>query len=255
MKIQVLSDLHLEMLYDWDREGVEQTDADIVVLAGDIHHGPEAAEWAAKQAELLDKQVLLIPGNHEFYGKEINSTLALMRQKCEGARVHLLERNTVVIDDVRFLGCMLWTDYQATKTKDESMQAAADMMNDHRLIRLSSKTFTPADALRLHEESVVWLAEELQKPFGGKTAVITHHGPTPRCQSKIYPLSNISAAFWSDVEHLMGGVDLWIYGHTHSNLDSIVGRTRVVSNQCGYRRRVDDKPEVPDFDPKFVVTI
>jgi predicted phosphodiesterase len=255
MKIQILSDLHLEMLYERDREVVEQTDADIVVLAGDIHHGPEATEWAAAQADLLDKQILLIAGNHEFYGKEISSTLALMRQKCEGTRVHFLEKDTVVINDVRFLGCMLWTDYQATKTKAESMQAAADMMNDHRLIRLDHQTFTPADALRLHEESVAWLAKELQKPFDGKTAVITHHGPSPKCQSEIYPLSNISAAFWSDLEHLMGGVDLWVYGHTHSNLDSMVGSTRVVSNQCGYRRSVDDKPEVPDFDPRFLITI
>lgn len=62
MKIRVLSDLHLEF-HDWTPP---QSDADIIVLAGDIHVGVHGIEWARRSFPLLP--VTYVPGNHEFYG-------------------------------------------------------------------------------------------------------------------------------------------------------------------------------------------
>ena len=45
MKIQILSDLHLE----FEDMKLPKTDADIIVLAGDIHSGIKGIQWAQKQ--------------------------------------------------------------------------------------------------------------------------------------------------------------------------------------------------------------
>ena len=29
-------------------------------------------------------------------------------------------------------------------------------------------------------------------------------------------------------------IDVWIYGHSHTNIDIVIGNTRIVSNQLGY---------------------
>ena len=68
MKIHILSDLHTEFS-DFDPP---ETDADVVVLAGDIGVGPSGIEWAADH--WLDRPVIYVAGNHEYYGHDIGST-------------------------------------------------------------------------------------------------------------------------------------------------------------------------------------
>ena len=68
MKLNILSDLHL----GFASMEHPHNDADVVVLAGDIARPQVAIEWARS----LDKPVLYVPGNHEFYGGSIDGTLA-----------------------------------------------------------------------------------------------------------------------------------------------------------------------------------
>jgi hypothetical protein len=70
MKMRVLSDLHLEF-QDWNPPDVE---ADVIVLAGDIHSGSRGVEWARRQFPLTP--ILYVPGNHEFYGRDVQETLS-----------------------------------------------------------------------------------------------------------------------------------------------------------------------------------
>ena len=60
MKLNILSDLHL----GFGAMDGPVNDADVVVLAGDVGRPREAIAWALR----LDKPVLYVPGNHEFYG-------------------------------------------------------------------------------------------------------------------------------------------------------------------------------------------
>ena len=106
MKVLILSDLHLEL-------GTSLTlpptvEYDVVVLAGDIHSpGCKAVQWAQRESTFGGKPVVMVPGNHEFYGCELSTELAEMRRAAEGSNVQLLERGSTVIGGVRFLGCML----------------------------------------------------------------------------------------------------------------------------------------------------
>ena len=103
MKLNILSDLHLGQ----GELAPPATDADLVVLAGDVARPAEALAWAGR----LDKPVLYVAGNHEFYGGSLAGAAARLEQLSTGTRVTILDRRRVLIGNVRFLGCTLWTDF------------------------------------------------------------------------------------------------------------------------------------------------
>ena len=250
MKIQLLSDLHNECYRDKPTPPIAQTEADVVVLAGDIDVGLAGLAWARDEAQRLGKRILYVAGNHEFYRHDI-ALLDQMREFCAGAEgVDLLENEARVIGGVRFLACTLWTDYRATGNPVMAMLEVARGLNDHRLIAHGERLFTPEDALAMHQASRAWLAERLAEPFAGRTVVITHHGPHLLCQHPAFPFDHFATAFLSDLSVLVEQADLWCFGHTHANLDVQIGGCRLVSNQRGYPGE-----GVAGFDPARVLVV
>lgn len=253
MKLNILSDLHLgfsEM--EWPI-----TDADLVVLAGDVSRPREAIAWALR----LEKPVLYVPGNHEFYGGSIDGTLAQLRQLCEGTQVRLLERDELVIDGVRFLGAILWTDFELFSDAQQRAASKAEaqrLMYDFSRIRrrdAAADIFTPDDAAELFRRDAAWLDQRLDRAHDGPTVVITHHAPARPSIHPRFADSLLNAAFVSDAAHLMGAsrVALWIHGHMHDGCDYEINGTRVLCNPRGYSR--DGVDENPVFDPCFMVEI
>lgn len=102
MRIHLLSDLHLEA-FPWEPPDV---DADVVVLAGDIHNGLAGLRWAG---ETFSKPVLYVPGNHEYDWHDLRKLRASFREKNWPDHVHLLDDRVITIDGVRFLGTTLYT--------------------------------------------------------------------------------------------------------------------------------------------------
>ena len=256
MKLQIMSDLHLEMNRERVRFKIPETPSDVIILAGDISKGIDGIEWAAEQSVCLGKPIIYVPGNHEFYGYDMHSTLMQMRQEAETLGIHLLSQNQLIFENVRFLGVTLWTDYEAINKRERSMKVCQQLMNDHHLIRFKDKPFTTQTALAHHQADTQWLESKLNESFEGKTVVITHHGPSIACHdNNKFDLGEITAGFWGHLDHLLPNADLWVYGHTHGNLDQIVNGTRLFSNQCGYRHSIYAKPEVKDFNANLIVEI
>jgi predicted phosphodiesterase len=106
MKIQVLSDLHLEFIPFQPLI----TDADVVVLAGDIHLGTEGLQWAKEI--FTDKIVIYVLGNHEYYYHTTPTLIHQLRQLAIHSQVHVLENESIEIEGVKFFGCTLWTDFK-----------------------------------------------------------------------------------------------------------------------------------------------
>ena len=253
MKLNILSDLHLGFsAMEWPI-----TDADLVVLAGDVSRPREGIAWALR----LEKPVLYVPGNHDFYGGSIDGTLAQLRQLCEGTQVRILERDEVVIDGVRFLGAILWTDFELFSDAQQRAASKAEaqrLMYDFSRIRTneaSSEIFTPDDAARLFRRDAAWLDQRLGCAFDGPTVVITHHAPALPSIHPRFADSLLNAAFVSDAAYLMGAsrVSLWIHGHMHNSCDYEIDGTRVLCNPRGYSRGGVD--ENPVFDPCLMVEV
>jgi predicted phosphodiesterase len=249
MKLHIISDLHLEFA---TFEPIA-TDADVVVLAGDIGKGNKGVYWAREA--FPSKEIIYVPGNHEFYGADRVETLALMRIAADQCKVHLLDNDEVVIDGVRFLGGTLWTDFLlfGESEKSATMTDGRIFLNDFRLICEGDLRFTTERSIELHEQSLAWLKARLDEPFTGETVVITHHLPSKLSVVDRFKDSLLSACFASELDYLFGKMDLWIHGHTHDSLDYEANGTRVICNPRGYV--TFSGMENFDFKPAFILEL
>ncbi len=265
MKIQLLSDLHNEFLRHGEKAighlwtgVIPDTDADIIVLAGDIDTGVLGVDWAISESKRLAKKILYVLGNHEFYGYEYFGLKAEIQQRCAGTEVYLLDSDVFIEGEVRFIGATLWTDYlaYAAASQENSMLFAGNRLADHRHILVktgdSLERFQPSHALRFHQQELIWLEQQLAVAHQGPIVVVTHHGPDQVCQHSKFPLSEMSAAFHSDLSRTLEKfpIEIWAFGHTHSNVDTVVSNTRIVSNQAGYPGE-----NVCGFDPNFLLEV
>lgn len=239
VRILAMSDLHLEFadfaleLKSWP---------DLVVLAGDIGYGTAGVEFARRQIP-PSVPVVVLAGNHEFYGSSIEAVIHAARTgakalsnvhflDCDEIKIHLADRH------VRILGATLWTDFalrgEAMRSRD--MIAAGQQMNDFRLISYLGRRLTPGDTIGFHATARDWLDGKLAEPHEGPTIVATHHSPSERSEQPKYSGGDLTSAFHANLEWIIARHQphLWIHGHSHWSVDYQIGRTRIFSNQRGY---------------------
>jgi predicted phosphodiesterase len=242
MKLQIYSDLHNE----FSRFDPVPSDADVVILAGDIDLKSRGVKWAN---ETFPCPVIYVCGNHEYYGGHLENTLRKMREAAL-PHVHVLENQALILDQVRFLVTTGWTDFTSTGDVDAAIRTARECMNDFRVIRTDStyRRLRPADLIAKSKTAYNWLAQELATPFDGPTVVITHHAPALDYLSEDHP-GHLAAAYANDWSDLLGKADLWIYGHTHVAANFTKNECRVVSNPRGY------PGECTGFDPDLLIEL
>ncbi len=253
MKLHILSDLHMEIApYE-----LQVFDADVIILAGDIAEGIHGIEWAASLLEATHANIIYIAGNHEFYHAELNDIRQRINTFCKGhSRLHYLENDAIIINNVRFLGATLWTDFNLTLPEDQetTLRMSELSLTDFRLIQYYQSRFKVKDAIKMHHDSVKFIDTKLHEDFSGKTVIITHHAPALQSVAPKYKDSFLKTYFASDLSHLLGQSDLWIHGHTHVRSDYQTGKTRVV---CNPRGRPDNKEQAENiqFNPALIVEI
>lgn len=248
MKILILSDLHLE----FQEFHIPDTDADLIVLAGDIHIGRRGLLWIAK--EITDRPVLYILGNHEYYTQAYPKLLDRLKEEAKETNVRILENDRFIFNDVTFLGCTLWTNFRLFGDPVTAGYEATQRMNDYRKIRLSPQysRLRSRDTAMIHQKSFAWLQANFTHLETTKTIIITHHAPSQKSVPS-HNLQNIlTAAYASNLDSAIAksSVNLWIHGHLHHSVDYCIGNTRIISNPRGYPDRFN-----PQFDPGFIVEI
>lgn len=256
MTLQILSDLHLEFEDTWPAGDLKSIDlwsrisavpSDIVVLAGDIATKGRGAQFA--QAMFPGREVVMVAGNHEYYGQSYRHHLAKLKDAAgTQAGVHFLEREATVIGGTVFLGCTLWTDCKlweaglqgAPFSYPVTLMELEEGMTDYRRIKFFDgrgyRRFKPTDTIREHQASVRWLRDQLELYRGAPMVVVTHHAPSMRSLGAEAQTEVLSAAYASHLDELVeaSGASLWIHGHIHSPADYRIGRTRVIANPKGY---------------------
>ena len=256
LKIHILSDLHNEFV----RGGAYQPDpvaetSDVIVLAGDIGKGANGIGWASEAFK--GKTIIYVPGNHEYYGRDIHETQAMMRIMAEQTGVILLDDGEYIVGGaggVRFLGTTLWTDFDffGEEFRKTAMVEAQNHLTDFRVIHYGRLGhFAPEHSVQIHERSLAWLKAKLDEPFPGKTVVVTHHLPSGRSVAERFEGSTLNPCFASNLEALFGKMDLWIHGHTHESCDYTANGTRVICNPYGYHHQEVN----PAFNRKLIVEI
>ncbi len=234
MRIRVMSDLHIEF---FDFEPHSEVPADVVVLAGDILTEHYGLQWARRR--FPDMPIVYVMGNHEYYDAHYERVLDRAREEAVRLQIHLLEKDQVVIDGVRFLGTTLWTDFEVEEPqlpRHLAYRYANGSMTDFSVIRFKDHMLSAQDSRELHIEARAWLTNRLGERFEGKTVVVTHHLPHRASIDAQFHRHPLNPAFASDMPDLVRPpVDLWIHGHTHCSCDyEPVEGTRVVCNPRGY---------------------
>ncbi|MGE4240127.1 metallophosphoesterase [Ramlibacter sp.] len=271
MKIQLFSDLHLES--HSALHPLPAPEAELLVLAGDIgsyQRGSRLAEDDFGLARFSPLRgwpvpVLFLPGNHEYDGLDFDQTHARLRETCERLGIGWLEREVVVIGDVRFVGTTLWTDFDALADAPGAAPLTDEkrLEQRHKAFRAANYYLQKMSAMRggrpllaegwreLALECQPWLRAALARPFEGTTVAVTHFAPSLRSADPRYGIVPGTAGFCNSLDDLLPLADFWIHGHLHCQQDYTAGRCRVVANTLGYAV----KGEQAGFREDFVLDL
>ncbi len=280
MKIQLLSDLHLEAHPHWKAEPAPG--ADLLVLAGDIGSYQPGSQLVDSDFGLgqfsphtgWPTPVIFVPGNHEYDGMDFDEAHGRLRETCTRLGLIWLERETVVMGGVRFVGTTLWSDFDALapaaapqpatrhggaqvnplaqqlKARDKAFRAANYYLRKTETTRHGE----PWLAENLREQALVcqdWLRTALGQPFDGPTVAITHFAPSLMSADPRYGLTPGTAGFCNALDDLLPHAQLWLHGHLHAPSDYVHRGCHVVANPLGYAR----KNEQASFQPKGLIEI
>lgn len=257
MHIQLLSDLHLEENSAFQPQ--RAPGADVLVLAGDIgsYQGGSALSALGDEDFGLGRfadwpvPVIVVPGNHEYDTLDFDATHARLRATCERLGLIWLERETIVLHGVRFVGTTLWADFDALAPRGPTASLADQLQARHKAFRAAdyylriaatTRGGAPFLAEQIREHALVcqaWLRAALAEPFDGPTVVVTHFAPSLRSADPRYGLRPGTAGFCNALDDLLPQADLWLHGHLHCAIDwrDDSGRCRVVANPLGYEKK------------------
>lgn len=274
MKIQLLSDLHLEV--DPDFVPSPAPEADLLLLAGDIGARPDTpmaqhgqADWClARFSPVLARwpvPVLYLPGNHEYDGQDFDTCRAALRDTVEALGITWLDREVVVRGNVRFAGTTLWSDFDCFGDRPSYVPGAMSYN-----LRMREKCFRAAnyylekaatfregrlfDAEAMRDEALDcqrWLREVLESPHPGPTVVATHFAPSLRSHDPRFGLTPGTAGFCNALDELVAHATLWLHGHLHCPSDYRIGHCRVVANPLGYAAQGEQQA----FQPHCIIEV
>jgi predicted phosphodiesterase len=262
MKIAVCSDLHLEfgglILRNTDN-------ADVLVLSGDICVAKDLLELGSpmsKSEAIHDffkncsdefKHVIYIVGNHEHYHGDFRDTIRDLKYNLHYLQnLHILDKETVALEGVTFIGGTLWTDMNGEDPM--TLNTIGSMMNDFRCVKNSNKKvsfrdadgnfhervakFSPEDAVEDHKKMVDYIRHVVEGKDDQKFVVVGHHAPSklsthPKYQNETLMNGGYSSTLDFFIE-AHPQIKLWTHGHTHEIFDYVLNQTRIVCNPRGY---------------------
>ncbi len=249
MKIQIVSDLHMEFgiikdIYDQ----MCDCDSDVLVLAGDISSSDAIMEDLNRIQQDSGKIVMFVPGNHEYYGasrKTLDKELSVLHDI--NKNIYVLLEKDICLGDVCFLGSTGWWDGSgghlgmSVKHGLNDFRMIYDIMDEGNLdgVAWGRKAQTYLSS------RMYWLRRHLPDT---KLCVITHHFPHHRSIHPHFAGSPLNVCFYNRWEWMIERYqpELWVHGHTHMSFNYTVSeddktkeykdlkKTQVICNPQGY---------------------
>lgn len=236
MKIQYMSDLHLEFAdnINFIRESDIPVTGDVLVLAGDSFllnntTTPKNKFWDWTSDHY--RQVLMIPGNHEYYGNHDVMTRGLQWKWMIRENVGMYQNQVVRIDDTDFILSTMWSLVPPTDSYH-----VRQGLNDFHQTLYDGHRMTVEEYNQMHLFSLDFIKKSVMGSSAKHIVVVTHHLPTLKVVAAQHQGSILNSAFATELGNFIADsrIDYWIYGHSHTNIDTTVGNTHIVCNQLGY---------------------
>lgn len=261
MKLTILSDIHedIDKYYSEEYECPKHDfsalkNQEFVIVAGDISGNPiNVKNWIEQNIS----KGLVIEGNHLGYDKTERKDMDYkqgaqewLRNEFKGKSVKFLENNIHIEEDIVFIGCTLYTDFNLyNKNKDDKaqkmyMNIVQGALNDFNLVKYKDedkiRLVTASDYLKLHLESIAYIEQICEKYKDKKIVIITHHAPSLKSISEKYKYgieSRYNSGYASNLEWLIKkhkNIKLWIHGHVHHDNNYKIAQCKVISHPFGY---------------------
>ena len=238
MKIQYASDLHLEFKENskYLIENPLKVTGEILILAGDIHVFNDDDflsnpfwDWASKNY----KQVIVAFGNHEFYNCYDLSKLEDGFKYKIRDNVYYYYNCVITIDNIDIIVSTLWSYI----SKDHEYSCVLSV-NDFKLIKYGGEVLTAEIFNNEHKKCLNFIKKALNESKAKTKIILTHHVPSSSLTAKEFIDSDVNDAFTVDLTDFIKkcGAKFWIFGHSHRNIDKVIGKTSCLCNQIGYVR-------------------
>ena len=234
MRVQYCSDLHLEFEQnsEYFTTNPLNVSGDILILAGDVVplHDEFLSNSFFSFVSKNYKQVFWVPGNHEYYYKNIADYSMSFNTQFLG-NINIVNNIDFHYEGIQFIFSTLWS--RISKGNEKNIEQS---VSDFECITNNDKKFKTSDFNKLHNESICFIKQSL---YGNKnkTVVVTHHLPSALCNSPAHNTSPIKEAFCIDLTDYIEecNANFWIYGHSHFNQKPLfIGNTIMLTNQLGY---------------------
>lgn len=271
MKIALASDLHLE----FGKLSLKNTEgADVLILSGDIlvakellpkdKHGIVVDKKSEEFHEFFRevchefKDVIYVLGNHEHYHGNFATSADYIREIfAEHANLHIMEKQSIMIDGFEFVCGTLWTDMN--KEDPETMLSTKYVMNDYKVIENSLRkvhrkvplykkdadgkylkhqdgpmkgfmiedgykfkeedsVFCPEDSVQDHKEFLFFLCSRLEEGTH-PVIVVGHHAPSTLSTHEWYYDDVLTnGAYSSDISELiLDNPRIKLWTHGHTH--------------------------------------
>lgn len=186
MKIALCSDLHLE----FGTISLDNTEgAEVLILSGDILvakdlrardeygvmvNGRDKSEMYHtffQECSARFPNVIYIMGNHEHYHGDFAKTLDIIRERLAYLdNVYVMERQTMVIEDITFIAGTLWTDMN--KEDPQTLYGIKGYMNDYRIIDNSNEVVHYKKSIYKKDEEGNYITEKVGEV---NTTIVDHY--------------------------------------------------------------------------------
>lgn len=154
------------------------------------------------------------------------------------------QNQVVRIDDTDFILSTLWSRINSA---DEYFVWKG--MNDFYGILYNGHKFTTDDFNAEHAKCLAFIQKSVAESTAKHIVVVTHHLPTLEVVAEQHRGSSLNSAFATELGNYIADsrIDVWIYGHSHTNIQTEINGTKILCNQMGYV--FQNEHILNDFEP------
>ncbi len=233
LNIQIVSDIHIEKIKSNKVNGLDYItpSAPIIILAGDIGslYRIEQLQYFFSTIYKYFKYIIYIPGNNEYYYinnnfvsfNTLNERLYTLKKKF--SNLFILNKSYIILDNYLFCGCVLWSYF------NKNLPIFFKIQGFNKQI-YNKKNFI--------EKNYIKNIISFCKKKNYKPVIITHYPPSktllPDSKLKFY----FKKLYYNNMDYLFSNNLIWIYGHSHSNINKKIDNTYIITNQKGSNKNL-----------------
>jgi hypothetical protein len=228
----IVSDIHIERDYPqvpkWDK--IINKRCENIILAGDIGHLELFEQYSSFIFDICSnfKNVILVPGNHEFYSEKYDFEFLyklLLKLKNICHNLIILDNNYIDLDgNIRLYGTTLWCNIPYRNLEKNVPILCNNNKIDNNWLN------------QKNQECIIKIQQNIKKAQNDnkRLIIISHYSPSLENLNPKNFECNIRFYYFCNLEYLFNRTNVytWIYGHTHYNKDYYsANNTRILSNQ------------------------